>query len=101
MSHYVTAHNANGEAIFSNKIPKERKDLKTPMGGMSFLYTTYKAPTNVSTEEDIDQYRIDEEQGIGQKICPENGTAVGIITLAAGAESPMVLIYGPCLCDLG
>ncbi len=64
MSHYVTSHDANGQAVFSDKVPAQRKGLNTPMGGMSFLYTTYSALADVSNEDDVEKYHHDRENGI-------------------------------------
>ncbi|KAK3697138.1 hypothetical protein LTR37_017634 [Vermiconidia calcicola] len=89
MSHYVTTHNANGEAIFTSKIPTEHVHVPTPFGSMNILSTTHNTPLNVSTEADIDQYAQDRTEGLGQRICPNNGTATAFVNMKPNASSPL------------
>ncbi|KAK3052470.1 hypothetical protein LTR09_006324 [Extremus antarcticus] len=88
MSHYVTTHNSSGEATFSAKISPSQAEIQTPFGTQNILFTTWNSPINLSTEADIDQYSKDRSEGLGHKICPENGSAAAIISLPPKAESP-------------
>lgn len=88
MPHYVTTHNANGEAIFSQKVPPSNEPIATAFAPMTILYTTWTSPLDVSTDADIDQYTRDRKEGLGNKICPENGTATAILAIPPGGESP-------------
>ncbi|KAK3700321.1 hypothetical protein LTR37_016025 [Vermiconidia calcicola] len=89
MSHYITTHNANGEAIFTSKIPTEHVDIPTPIGSMNILSTTYNTPLNVSNEADVDQYAKDRTEGLGNRICPDNGTATAFLNIKPNASSPL------------
>ena len=88
MPHYVVTHNSNAEAVFSNKVSGDNVQLPTPIGSMEILSTTHNGPINVSTESDIDQYLHDRANGLGNSICPENGTATAILNMKPNCESP-------------
>ena len=89
MPHYIVTHNPDAKAVFSDKIPQENVQLPGPFGSMEILSTTHNGPINVSTESDIDQYAHDRSAGLGNSICPENGTATAILNMAPGCESPL------------
>lgn len=92
MPHYITTHNAEGQAVFSDKIPTETISHSFPGSASSsiILSSTHNFPYDPSTEADIDQYARDREHGFpAGTICPPNGTAVMIVNLAPGEPSPM------------
>ena len=89
MPHYIVTHNSKAEAVFSNKVTGENIQLPYPIGSMEILSTTHNGPVNVSTESDIDQYAHDRSNGIGNTICPENGSATAILNFAPNCESPL------------
>jgi quercetin dioxygenase-like cupin family protein len=87
MSNYITTHNSEGKAIFSDASGSRTK-LDTPIGSMEVLYTTHSVPTNVASEADIDQYSQDAKGALGNRLCPENGTAAAVLDISPNSESP-------------
>lgn len=88
MSNYITTHDSDGKAIFSNSLPTSRTKLDTLIGSMEMLYTTHKVPTNVASEKDIEQYSVDAKGGLGNRLCPESGTAAAVLNISPKSESP-------------
>lgn len=89
MAQFITTHNADGKAIFNNKI-EQQKDFPIALGRMTLLYSTHKMPENVDTQEDTEQYLIDREGGFGPGVaCPPGGTAASLLHFAPGLKSPM------------
>ncbi|KAK5164266.1 uncharacterized protein LTR77_009960 [Saxophila tyrrhenica] len=88
MSHYVTTHNDKGEATFSDKVPASPTQLPLPGGSMNILFTTHTTPTPVHNDSSIDQYTHDRTNGLGNAICPPNGTAAAIVSLQPDSEFP-------------
>ena len=87
MSNYITTHNSEGKAIFSGSSGGRTK-LDTPIGSMEVLYTTHNVPTNVASEADIDQYSQDAKGALGNRLCPEKGTAAAVLNISPNSESP-------------
>ena len=87
MSHYVTTHNPNGNALFSSKVALEPVVIPTVIGSMKILWTTHNTPVNVSTELDIDQYVHDRTNGLGNHICPGHGTALATLSIEPNKAS--------------
>ena len=90
MSQIITTHDANGKAIFSSKLPEQQHSFPIPLGNMTMLYTSHSFPPNVNSDQDMDQYAIDREKGIGPGVaCPPGGTGVSIISMAPGLKTPL------------
>ena len=92
MPHYATTHNASGEAVFSNKVPLETisRSFGDSPSSQAILSSTHSFPADPSTDADLEQYNHDRENGFaGGAICPPNGTAASIVSLAPGDQSPM------------
>lgn len=88
MANYITTHDSSAKAIFSNNVQEARTKLDTPIGNMEMLYTTHKMPVNVASESDIDQYSKDSREGLGNRLCPEEGTAAAILNISPNSVSP-------------
>lgn len=92
MPHYITTHNTDGKAVFSDKIPTTTHTMPIPIGNIQMLSSTHSFPMNLSTEDDIEQYEHDRNNkffpGI-RRTCPDTGTAACIITMDPGAASGM------------
>lgn len=92
MSHYITTHNSDGKAVFSDKIPTTPHTMPIPIGTIQMLSSTHSFPMNLSTEQDIERYEDDRNNkffpGI-RRTCPDTGTAACIITMNPGAVSGM------------
>ena len=88
MANYITTHDTNAKAIFSNNVQGARTKLDTPIGSMEMLYTTHNMPVNLISESDIDQYSKDSRDGLGNRLCPEGGIAAAILNITPNSESP-------------
>lgn len=92
MSYYITTHNEDGKAIFSNKVPTATHTMPIPIGNIQMLSSTHSFPMSLSTENDIEQYKHDRNDkffpGV-RRTCPDTGTAACIITMDPGAVSGM------------
>lgn len=92
MPHYVTTHNVNGEAVFSENTPKETIAHSFPgsTSSMTLLSSTHSFPTDPSTEADVEQYKHDREHLFGEgSICPPAGTAAFLVVQGPNEASPM------------
>ena len=90
MPHYITTHDADGRAIFSDKTPQEHTQLPAGFGHMEIISTAHSFPANISTEADIDQYNHDRQHGLSTNfICPERGTAAAIVSLQPNSITAM------------
>jgi quercetin dioxygenase-like cupin family protein len=88
MSLYVTTHNAEGKAVFSDKVSQEPPKMDIPIGHIQIISSTHNFPVNLSTESDIEHYQNDCKQAMfsgTRRICPDGGTAVCIMSLKPGA----------------
>jgi quercetin dioxygenase-like cupin family protein len=88
MSLYVTTHNAEGKAIFSDKLGQEIPKKEIPIGDISIISSTHNFPVDLSEETDIEQYEHDRTQPMfpgTRRICPDGGTAVCIMSMKPGA----------------
>lgn len=88
MPNYITTHNAEGKAIFSNAIPSEPHKIPLAPNSPSTLeivYTSHVPKPDFTTETDLTQYTHDRIHSLppGQ-ICPPNGFGVNILTLGPG-----------------
>ncbi|RAK77249.1 cupin domain-containing protein [Aspergillus fijiensis CBS 313.89] len=91
MAHYITTHDPNGAAIFAEG-STEQHAIPIPIGEIKILSSSHSFPMNLSSEADVEQYREDRTTTFfpgSRRICPEGGTATCMITMEAGAESPM------------
>lgn len=84
---YITTHNSNGEAIFSDKIPKEQHKLPLAVGELTIVSSSHSFTPDVSTETDIDQYAHDREHGFTHGIGPEGGVATMMLELPPNVVS--------------
>lgn len=93
MPHYITTHNADGQAVYSDKASDgliDRPFAGKDFGSTALLFSTHDTPSDPSTEADIKQYHHDREHGFeGGAICPPRGTCSMIATMAPGAATPM------------
>lgn len=87
MSNYITTHDPEGKAVFSDASGARHK-LDILIGTMEILYTTHNVPTNVASEADIEQYSKDAGGELGNRLCPENGTAASLLNITPNSESP-------------
>lgn len=88
MPQYITTNDSNGKAVFSDKVPSESIALPIGIGSLETLSTTHSFPVDINTEADIDQYKIDREHGLGGRICPPHGLAIGILNAEPNKASP-------------
>ena len=88
MSNYITTHNAEGKAIFSDAFPEETKQQMIGKDAAFVLgYTTDEYPADLSGDKDIESYRKYESQPPGLVI--NNGTVLRYVDVAPGHLSPM------------
>lgn len=88
MANYITSHDSSAKAVFVDRASGERTKLDTPIGSMEVLYTTHTVPTNITSEADIEQYSEDAKGALGNRLCPERGTAAAILNISPNCESP-------------
>lgn len=90
MSNFITTHDSNGKAVFSDLIPTEQEQIPIPIGRLTTLWTTSSFPTNLSSSSDFERYAPHRTQlpPKGQ-ICPPNGTSVLIMDIVPNAERVM------------
>lgn len=82
MSNYITAHNAEGKAVFSDRIPTERHVIDNGSIILEYIYTCHAFPANLSTEADIDRFDHDRIKGPApNSTLPPQGFATAIVTL--------------------
>jgi mannose-6-phosphate isomerase-like protein (cupin superfamily) len=92
MAHYITTHDTTGTAVFSPKAPGSQHSMPIPIGDIRIISSSHQIPLNLSNESDIDQYQHDRTSPFfpgERRICPDNGTATCIISMAPRAESGM------------
>ncbi|KAF2667909.1 hypothetical protein BT63DRAFT_304633 [Microthyrium microscopicum] len=88
MSLHITTHNAEGKAVFSNKLTERPAKRDIPIGDIRLIYSSHKFPIDLSTENDIGQYEHDRLQPMfssTRRICPDNGTSICLMSLKPGA----------------
>ena len=89
MSNYITTTNAEGKAVFTDKIPAERHKLQAAALSIEFIYTSHKSIPDLSTETDIDQYALDRHNGLGPRgAMPAEGVAIAVLTWKPNAVAP-------------
>lgn len=92
MAHYITTHNSDGKAVFSDRVPTTAHTMPIPIGEIQMLSSTHYFPMNLSSEDDIEQYESDRNNKFfpgTRRTCPDTGTATCIITMNPGAVSAM------------
>lgn len=98
MAHYITTHDPDGNAIFfSSKATSsvsQQHPMPIPIGDIRIISSSHQFPPILpSNESDIEQYYQQDRTSpffAGERrICPDNGTAACIISMAPGAESGM------------
>jgi quercetin dioxygenase-like cupin family protein len=92
MAHYITTHDPNGTAIFSPKASVSQHSMPIPIGDIRIISSSHQSLPNFSNESDIDQYQLNRSSPFfpgERRICPDNGTAACIVSMAPGAESGM------------
>lgn len=66
--------------------------MEIPPGKLRFLWSTNQNVPNVSSEEDIEQYRKDRTHPFfegSRRNCPDIGSTACILSLKPGVDSPM------------
>ena len=84
---YITTHNADGKAVFSNKLPTEQHEMAMPPGTIKTIWSSHEIPINLSTEADIEQYKHDSTSPFfpgGRRICPDHGSSVIVMNMKPG-----------------
>ena len=99
MSNYLTTHNSDGKAVFSNRVPTGQQKIPISPGADDFekygykqmIYTNHSIKPDLSSEADIDQFAQDRSEPSFPPgtICPPEGAATFIIAMRPDAESPM------------
>lgn len=92
MAHYITTHDANGTAVFSQKASVEQNKMPIPIGDIRIISSSHRFPLNLSSETDINQYQQDRTSPFfpgGRRICPDGGTATCLMSMKPGVESAM------------
>lgn len=92
MAHYITTHDADGTAVFSQKASVEQNKMSIPIGDIRIISSSHRFPLNLSSETDIDQYQQDRTSPFfpgGRRICPDGGTATCLMAMKPGVESVM------------
>lgn len=84
---YITTHNANGKAIFSNQLPAAMP--KQIFNGVPFglAYTSGEFPAQLSADADLAKYEANLSTPPGLVI--STGTVCRIVDFAPHSESPM------------
>ncbi|KAI4283251.1 MAG: hypothetical protein L6R38_002293 [Xanthoria sp. 2 TBL-2021] len=86
MSNYITTHNAEGKAIFSDSIPTARHVIDNGMIILEYIYTGHSFPANLSSEADITQFDHDRIHGPAPgSTLPPKGFATAIVTIKPDA----------------
>ncbi|RAO72178.1 uncharacterized protein BHQ10_008190 [Talaromyces amestolkiae] len=97
MAHYITTHDAYGNAIFfspkaaasTGPDSQQQHSMPIPIGDIRIISSSHQSPPTLSNESDIEQYyqrdRISPFFPGERRICPDNGTAACIISMAPGA----------------
>ncbi|KAK1487567.1 cupin domain-containing protein [Colletotrichum cuscutae] len=91
MSHHFTTHDAAGKAIFSHA-SGTRESHQGPSGSIQVVASTHNTPLDLSSEADIEQYKIDRTQSLflsSRVIAPDKGTSARVTVLNPGEEWPM------------
>lgn len=89
MSNYITTNNAEGKAVFYDKIPEKRHTIVSPKMDLDFIYTTHKSIPDLSTDADLVQFDHDRVHGLGPKgQLPAEGAALAILTWKGDAIAP-------------
>ncbi|KAI3540933.1 hypothetical protein CSPX01_07837 [Colletotrichum filicis] len=84
MSHHITTHDAAGKAIFSHASGTRESH--------QVLASTHNTPLDLSSEADIEQYKIDRTQSLflsSRVIAPDKGTSALVTVHNPGEEWPM------------
>jgi quercetin dioxygenase-like cupin family protein len=87
MSTYITTHNADGKAIFLDKLPTEQHEMAIPIGTIKTIWSSHEYPMSLSSEADIEQYKHDRTSPFfpgGRRICSDNGSSIIIVNMKPG-----------------
>lgn len=97
-SRFITAHNADGKAVFSDAVPSEAPIRKVMGGDMEFslMFTTKGFPVSMNKDQDIETYKGYLENA--PKITIPNGTVCRTVDFPPGYTSPM---HRTQSCDFG
>ncbi|KAK1637342.1 hypothetical protein BDP81DRAFT_449385 [Colletotrichum phormii] len=91
MSHHIITHDATGKAVFSHA-SGTRESHQVPSGSIQVVTSTHNTPLDLSSEADIEQYKIDRTQSLflsSRVITPDKGTSALVTVLKSGEEWPM------------
>jgi quercetin dioxygenase-like cupin family protein len=88
ISRFITAHNEEGKAIFSDRIEESLQWQELPDGARFCLgFTTRKSPVDMTKDKDLTDYENDLENKPGIMI--PGGTVLRLVDMRPGALSPM------------
>ncbi|KAJ5485529.1 hypothetical protein N7539_005517 [Penicillium diatomitis] len=88
LSRFITTHNDDGKAIFSNILPETLPVQQIPDGAQfSLAYTTQRFPAKLDNDADITEYSSHLSSPPGLSI--SSGTVCRIVDIQPGATSPM------------
>jgi len=86
---FITTHNSEGKAVFSEKFKEELPSTLLPDGDASFLlgYTSAGFPVDLNKDADLNVYGSYMEKAPGITI--SNGTVLRYVDMSPGLFSPM------------
>lgn len=89
LKRFITTHDSDGLAIFSDQLPEENTFKFLPNGDAAFAlgYTTKGSPVDLNKDNDIELYRKNLETPPGLVI--SGGTVLRFVDLRPGGISPM------------
>ncbi|KXH69053.1 cupin domain-containing protein [Colletotrichum salicis] len=89
--HHITTHDATGKAVFSHA-SGTWESHQVPSGSIQVVASTHNTPLDLSSEADIEQYKIDRTQSLflsSRVITPDKGTSALVTVLNPGEEWPI------------
>jgi quercetin dioxygenase-like cupin family protein len=89
LKRYITAHDSNAKAIFSDALPEDNTFTSLPNGEASFAlgYTTKGFPVDLNAEKDLQLYKSNLETPPGLVV--SGGTVLRFVDVKPGHVSPM------------
>lgn len=88
LARFITDHNEQGKAVFSDKIDETLPWQELPDGARFCLgYTSHRTPVNLTNDKDLADYEHDLENKPGIMI--PGGSVLRLVDMRPGATSPM------------
>jgi quercetin dioxygenase-like cupin family protein len=84
---YITTHDSSGKAVFSDTYPTAAPTQENPFGILATIYTTSQFPADLTADADFKLY--DKHVENPPNVVAPGGTAVALVSVRPGAESPM------------